>query len=458
MHICVSEVIYGRIIFMTEMKLDTLFDILDDENKKAEALTHAPLARRMRAQTIDDFIGQKEVLGDRGWLRRAIEADAMPSIILYGPAGCGKTSLANIIASTTHYNFEEVSAISGGVADLKRVIGQAKDALYNSAAKTILFVDEIHRFSRSQQDYLLHAVEDRIVILIGATTENPYFEINSALLSRTRIVLMKALCESDISTLLDRSLTSSLGLDNKFSLDDDAREEILSLCGCDARFALNCIELASQMCASDDRDAITLQDVRAISPERRIFYDKNKDEHYDTISAFIKSMRGSDPDAALYWMAKMLVGGEDPKFIARRIMISASEDVGNADPNAILIAHAAFKACETIGMPECAINLAQAAVYNALAPKSNAACAGIFKAMDLVRQTSEKPVPDYLRDRHRPGAESYGEYKYPHDFEDAWVPQQYLPDGVKSGDIFKPSSRGWEASRAKAIDEIKKSR
>lgn len=439
------------------MNIDSIFNILDDEKKKSDALKFAPLARRMRPEKIDEVLGQAEVIGPGTWLRHAIDADALSSIILYGPAGTGKTTIANVIANTTHASFDEVSAVSGSVSDLRKVIESAKSRLLDSGAKTILFIDEIHRFSKSQQDCLLHAVEDRTVILIGATTENPYFEVNSALLSRARVVLIKHLSDYDISELIDRALSSSVGLDSQFTIDADARQEIIRLCAGDARHALNCLELASQMAAIDERAEIALADVKSSTPERSIAYDKNKDMHYDVISAFIKSMRGSDPDAALYWMARMLVGGEDPKFIARRIMISASEDIGNADPQAILVAAAAFKACEVIGMPECAINLAQAATYNALAPKSNASCNGIFAAMDEVREGPERAVPNYLRDRHRPGSNDYGEYKYPHDYDNGWVDQQYLPEGLEDRKFYEASNRGWEASRLEQLSEIKAS-
>ena len=431
-----------------------MFKTLDSEEKEEDALRFAPLARRMRPKTIDDIIGQNEALGEKSWLRVAISADALSSIILYGPAGTGKTSIAGVIASMTSAHFDEVSAVSGSVSDLRKVIEEAKTRLLSSGIKTILFIDEIHRFSRSQQDCLLHAVEDRTVILIGATTENPYFEVNTALLSRSRVVLLHALSDNDISELLKRAIVSDKGFAGEFALDSDAETEIVRLSSGDARRALNTLELSAQIAKAAGRKRISIDDVSVASPTRVLAYDKNKDMHYDIISAFIKSMRGSDPDAALYWMARMLEGGEDPKFIARRILIHASEDVGNADPQAICVASAAFHAAEVIGMPECAINLAQAAAYVALAPKSNSSVMGIQKAISEVKNGPEREVPKNLRDRHRPGSKDYGAYLYPHDFG-GWVPQQYLPDGLNEGDFYEPGDVGWEAERISELKAIK---
>ena len=431
-----------------------MFKTLDSEEKEEDALRFAPLARRMRPKTIDDIIGQNEALGEKSWLRVAISADALSSIILYGPAGTGKTSIAGVIASMTSAHFDEVSAVSGSVSDLRKVIEEAKTRLLSSGIKTILFIDEIHRFSRSQQDCLLHAVEDRTVILIGATTENPYFEVNTALLSRSRVVLLHALSDNDISELLKRAIVSDKGFAGEFALDSDAETEIVRLSSGDARRALNTLELSAQIAKADGRKRISIDDVSVASPTRILAYDKNKDMHYDIISAFIKSMRGSDPDATLYWMARMLEGGEDPKFIARRILIHASEDVGNADPQAICVASAAFHAAEVIGMPECAINLAQAATYVALAPKSNSSVMGIQKAISEVKNGPEREVPKNLRDRHRPGSKDYGAYLYPHDFG-GWVPQQYLPDGLNEGDFYEPGDDGWEAERISELKAIK---
>ena len=412
--------------------MDTLFSGMERAAKKA----NAPLAARMRPTTLDGYVGQEDAVGQGSWLRKAIEHDTLSSVLLYGPAGTGKTTLARIIAHTTHAEFVEVSAITGTVKDLRREIEAAESRLLTAGRRTILFIDEIHRFTRSQQDALLHAVEDRIVVLIGATTENPYFEVNSALISRSRVVELHALSDEAIDELIQRALKSEDGLAGAFVLDEDARKEIVTLAGGDGRAALTSLELASQMVdvpeSADSKASeplvITKQNVLEANPRRGLPYDKAGDMHYDIISAFIKSMRGSDPDAALYWLARMIDAGEDPKFIARRIMILASEDIGNADPQALLIAHAAFRSAEVIGYPECRINLAQAVIYMALAPKSNAAEAGID------------------------GSEEYGNYLYPHNYPGGWIEQRYLPEGLEHGAFFSPSPRGWEAWRIAATE------
>ena len=340
--------------------------------------------------------------------------------------------------------------------DLRREIEAAESRLLSLGRRTILFVDEIHRFNRSQQDALLHAVEDRTVVLVGATTENPYFEVNSALLSRSRVVELEPLDDNSIRTIVRRAVTSEYGLKGAFTLDDDALEEIVTLAGGDGRASLTSLELASQMAAPAGTATpeapvrITRAHVLEANPRHGLSYDKSGDMHYDIISAFIKSMRGSDPDAALYWQARMLDAGEDPKFIARRIFILASEDIGNADPQALLVAEAAFKATEVIGLPECRINLAQAVEYMALAPKSNAAEAGIDAALKEVREGPRREVPSYLRDRHRPGSDEYGPYLYPHNYPAGWVEQRYLPQGLERGAFYHPSPRGWEAWRIEA--------
>lgn len=451
--------------------MDTLFTEMDNAAKFAAA----PLAVRMRPRTLDELAGQQNAVGPGGWLFAAIQTDALSSVILFGPAGTGKTSIAHIIAESTRAAFVEVSAIGGTVADLRREISAAEKRLVVNGMRTILFVDEIHRFNRSQQDALLHAVEDRTVILVGATTENPYFEVNSALISRSRVIELEALSDADVASIVKRALADERGLKGEFSLSDDALDAIVNLSGGDARSALTTLELAAGLAreqagsvrtsadasdascadASDGHAAspaaITAAMVELATPHRSLPYDKNKDMHYDVISAFIKSMRGSDPDAALYWLARMIDGGEDPKFIARRIFILASEDIGNADPQALLIAEAAFRAVEVIGLPECRINLAQAVIYMALAPKSNAAEAGIDAALAEVRRGPRRDVPSYLRDRHRPGSESYGRYLYPHDYPGHWVDQRYLPEGLERGCFYRPSENGWEYYRVEAV-------
>lgn len=427
-------------------------NLFSDMEAEAERKV-APLAVRMRPRTLDELVGQKDAVGPGSWLCHAIEHDDVTSVILFGPAGTGKTSIAHIIAETTKSEFVEVSAIGGTVSDLRREINAARERLVTEKRKTILFVDEIHRFTRSQQDALLHAVEDRLVVLIGATTENPFFEVNSALISRSRVVELTRLSDSDISDLLTHALMSQRGYGGTYTLSDAARQAIEVASGGDGRSALTTLELAADLVPQGSKGkpaVIDVAHVKKATPYRVVPYDKGKDMHYDIISAFIKSMRGSDPDATLYYLARMIDGGEDPKFIARRIMIAASEDIGNADPQAILVAHAAFRSAEVIGYPECRINLAQAALYNALAPKSNAAEAGIDAALRDVRKGPQRDVPDYLRDRHRPGSENYGIYKYPHDYPGGWVRQRYLPKGLNPGCFFHPTERGWEAYRVDA--------
>ena len=423
------------------------FDAFEEDSLFDAPPVKPPLAVRMRPRALDDIAGQHKAIGPGSWLRTVIERDVLSSFVLFGPAGTGKTSLAHVVANTTSAEFVEVSAIGGSVADLRREIEVASRRLREDGRRTVLFVDEIHRFSKSQQDALLHAVEDRTVVLVGATTENPYFEVNSALLSRLKIVEMERLSDADIGRLVLKALEDERGLDGEYSLDNDALKAVVSSAGGDARAALTTLELASQLADGAGRKDITPDDVSLAAPRRAWAYDKGGDEHYDVISAFIKSMRGSDPDAAVYWLARMLDGGEDPKFIARRIMICASEDVGNADPQALLVAHAAFKAAESIGMPECRINLSQAAVYISLAPKSNASYVAINEALEEVRKGPARSVPPYLRDRHRPGSESYGAYKYPHDYPDGKVERRYLPEGLEKGSFWRPSERGWEAGR-----------
>ena len=428
--------------------MDTLFS---QQNRERE-LRNAPLAVRMRPTTLDEYVGQDKAVGPGSWLRSAIEHDVLSSVILYGPAGTGKTTLAHIVAEHTRSEFVEVSAITGTVKDLRREIEEARHRLMQFDRRTILFVDEIHRFSRSQQDALLHAVENRTVVLIGATTENPYFEVNSALLSRSRVVELEHLGDDDVRRLLHRALEAPQGLAGAYSMDEDTMSAVCSLAAGDARAALTTLELSSQIAVSreageDGRRAITLEDVQVANPRRGLTYDKSGDMHYDIISAFIKSMRGSDPDAAVYWLARMIDAGEDPKFIARRIMIQASEDVGNADPQALLVAEAAFKSAEVIGYPECRINLAQAAIYVALAPKSNAAESAIDAALADVRMSGAREVPNHLRDRHRPGSDAYGPYLYPHNYPEGWVEQRYLPEGLERGAFYHTAGRGWEQWR-----------
>lgn len=404
----------------------------------------APLAARMRPRTLDEFVGQSAALGPGTVLRTAIELDALSSLILYGPAGTGKTSLARIIAGMTHAHVTELSAVSAGVKDVRAVIEAARERLKMTGRRTVLFIDEIHRFNKSQQDALLHAVEDRLIVLIGATTENPFFEVNAPLISRSRIVEFTPLADDDLRAILTRALEDpERGLGGAVEVEADALDTIITLAGGDARVALTTLELAAQLAGvRQPPGPVTSDEVARATAVRAVPYDKTGDVHYDVISAFIKSMRGSDPDAAVYWLARMVHGGEDPKFIARRMMIFASEDVGMADPQALLVAHAAFKAAESIGWPEARISLAHAAVYLALAPKDNAAYLAIDEALRDVREGEGQLVPDHLRDRHRPGADTYPPYKYPHDYPGARVEQQYLPDGLKGRRYYRPRGYG----------------
>jgi len=403
----------------------------------------------MRPRTLDEFVGQEHAVGPDTALRAAIERDELSSLILYGPAGCGKTSLARVIANSTSAEFTEVSAVSSGVADIRKAIEAARDRLSFQGRRTILFIDEIHRFSKSQQDALLHAVEDRLVVLIGATTENPFFEVNAPLISRSRIVELYPLGDDDVRAIVRRAIADpERGLGGRVEVTSEAERAIVIRAGGDARAALNALEQAAA--EAGPAAVVDTAVLERLGGERQLTYDKRGDTHYDVISAFIKSMRGSDADAAVYYLARMVHGGEDPKFIARRIMIFASEDIGNADPQALVVAASAFKAAESIGWPECRIGLAQAAVYMALAPKSNASYLAIDAALADVREGPARAVPNHLRDRHRPGSDKYGPYRYPHEYPDGWVDQRYLPDGLEPGVFYKSGSKGWEAERSGA--------
>lgn len=416
-----------------------LFEYMAEKNKEDDA----PLASRMRPRTLDEVVGQEHIIGPGKLLYRAIKADKLGSIIFYGPPGTGKTTLAKVIAHTTSADFESVNATVAGKKDLEEVVTKAKQNQGGYGRKTILFVDEIHRFNKAQQDFLLPYVEDGTVTLIGATTENPYFEVNSALISRSRIFELKPLSRDNVATLIDRALSDSVKGVGSFHayIDDDAREFLADIANGDARAALNAIELAVLTTdrEPDGRIHITLPVAAECIQKRAVRYDKDSDNHYDTISAFIKSMRGSDPDAAVYYLARMLKAGEDIKFIARRIVICASEDVGNADPEALVVAANAFLAIERVGMPEAQIILSQACTYVASAPKSNACCEAVFEAMEEVERSGNLPIPPYLQDAHYHGSAELGRgigYKYPHDFPGNWVEQQYLPDAIKGAEFY----------------------
>lgn len=424
-----------------------LFDYMRTNTMKQES----PLASRMRPETLDQVVGQKHIVGPGALLYRAIKADQLGSIIFYGPPGTGKTTLAKVIAHTTKAEFCQINATVAGKKDMEEVVQKAKDTLGMYGRRTILFVDEIHRFNKSQQDYLLPFVEDGTLILIGATTENPYFEVNGALLSRSRIFELKALEKEDILELLHRAVTDvEKGMGSyRAVLDEDAADFLADVANGDARAALNALELGvlTTPRAEDGKIHIDLEVAQECIQKRAVRYDKDGDNHYDTISAFIKSMRGSDPDAAVYYLGRMLYAGEDIKFIARRIMIHAAEDVGMADPQALNVAVSAAQAVERIGMPEARIILAEAVIYIASAPKSNSVISAIDQAMEAVRTEKTRPIPVHLKDTHYKGAEKLGHgagYLYPHDFPGHYVKQQYLPDGMEGRTFYHPSDEGFE--------------
>lgn len=412
----------------------------------------SPLASRMRPTTLDEVVGQRHIIGKDKLLYRAIQADQLGSIIFYGPPGTGKTTLAKVIANTTSANFRQINATVAGKKDMEEVVNEAKDSLGMYGCKTILFVDEIHRFNKSQQDYLLPFVEDGTLILIGATTENPFFEVNGALLSRSRIFELKSLEKEDVRELIFRAVQDEVkGMGSyRAVIDDEAADFLADVAGGDARAALNAVELGiltTDRDLSDGKIHITMDVAQECIQKRAVRYDKDGDTHYDTISAFIKSMRGSDPDAAVYYLARMLYAGEDIKFIARRIMICASEDVGNADPQALTVAVSAAQAVERIGMPEAQIILAQAVSYIATAPKSNSAVCAISDAMDAVKNQRAMPVPVHLQDAHYRGSAKLGHgdgYKYAHNYPNHYVQQQYLPDGMEGQTFYHPSDNGYE--------------
>jgi putative ATPase len=440
-----------------EIAMD-LFDYMRDNTMKKES----PLASRLRPITLEEVVGQSHIIGKDKLLYRAIKADKLSSIIFYGPPGTGKTTLAKVIANTTSSLFTQINATASGKKDMEAVVEQAKNNMGMYGKKTILFIDEIHRFNKGQQDYLLPFVEDGTVILIGATTENPYFEVNSALLSRSIIFELKSLEKEDIKTLLIRAVNDverGLGA-YRAEIEEEALDFLADVANGDARAALNAIEIGvlTTERSKDGIIHITLPVASECIQKRVLKYDKDGDNHYDTISAFIKSMRGSDPDAAIYYLARMLYAGEEVAFIARRIMICASEDVSNADPNALVVATSAALAVERLGMPEAQIVLAQAAAYIASAPKSNSAVCAIGEAMSVVEHEKTATIPPYLQDAHYKGAAKLGHgigYLYAHDFENHYVKQQYLPDEIKDRVFYLPSSNGYEQKIREYFKKIK---
>ena len=435
-----------------------LFDYVREKNMDKEA----PLASRLRPSTLEEVVGQQHIIGKDKLLYRAITADKLSSIIFYGPPGTGKTTLAKVIANTTSAEFTQINATVAGKKDMEEVVARAKETLGMYQKKTILFVDEIHRFNKSQQDYLLPFVEDGTLILIGATTENPYFEVNSALISRSSIFELHPLDKEDIKTVIRRAVYDvEKGMGSYDAvIEEDALEFLADISGGDARNALNAVELGilTTERSEDGKIHITLSVASECIQKRVVRYDKTGDNHYDTISAFIKSMRGSDPDAAVYYLAKMLYAGEDIKFIARRIMICASEDVGNADPMALTVAVSAAQAVERIGMPEAQIILSQAVLYVATAPKSNSATNAIFGAMENVKN-QKTSVPAHLQDAHYKGSKNLGHgigYKYAHDYPRHYVKQQYLPEEIKDARFYEPGDNGKEKEIKEWMEYLKK--
>ncbi len=434
-----------------------LFDYMRENTMKKES----PLASRLRPRTLDEVVGQQHIIGKDRLLYRAIKADKISSVIFYGPPGTGKTTLAKVIANTTSADFRQINATVAGKKDMEAVVEQAKENRGMYGKKTILFIDEIHRFNKGQQDYLLPFVEDGTIILIGATTENPYFEVNGALLSRSAIFELRPLSIEDMRTIIHRAVyDTERGMGAYHAeIDEDALDFLADLAGGDARTALNAVELGVLTTdpAADGKIHLTLDVVSECIQKRTVGYDKKGDNHYDTISAFIKSMRGSDPDAAVFYLAKMLYAGEDVKFIARRIMICASEDVGNADPMALTVAVSAAQAVERIGMPESQIILAQAVAYVATAPKSNAVVNAIFEATDAVKHT-RTTVPSHLQDAHYPGSANLGRgtgYKYAHDYPNHYVKQQYMPSELEGRVFYRPSDNGYEKNIAAHMKKLK---
>ena len=413
---------------------------------------HMPLAARLRPADLEEVEGQSPLIGERGALRRMVERGRLVSMVLWGPPGVGKTTLARLLAEAVDAPMETLSATSSGVKDVRAVVAGARTWAEGGGGSTVLFIDEIHRFNKSQQDALLPHVEEGVVTLIGATTENPYFEVNSALLSRLRVFRLEPLSDEDLGSIVDRALADERGFGGRVSLADDAREHLITISAGDARSVLNILESAASMAGVEEKEGDTpvepsLDDIESAAQQRVLAYDRAGDGHYGTVSAFIKSIRGNDPDAALYWLATMVAAGEDPKFIARRLIISASEDVGNADPRGLQVAVAAAQALDWVGLPEAQYALAQATVMLACAPKSNRSGQAYWKAVEDVRQHGALPVPKHLVNASHRRMKSHGfgvGYNYPHDYVDADVEQQYVPDDVAGRRYYEPTEEGWE--------------
>lgn len=431
-----------------------LFEFSMQKNLK----NNAPLADRMRPRNLNEFVGQDHVIGDGKYLSRLIKSDRIGSILFYGPPGVGKTTLAEIIAKTTNKNFVKLSAVTSNLKELREVLKKAEDSMKFHDVSTIVFIDEIHRFNKTQQDALLPFVERGIITLIGATTENPYFEVNRALLSRMQIINLLPLDDKDLFKLLDTALSDSeRGFGNKnIEMNNFAKKVLVKNSNGDGRFLLNSLEIA--VLSTDEIDGVINIDEKVIEDSllvKNIKYDKNDNEHYDTISAFIKSMRGSDPDAALIYLAKMLEGGEDIKFIARRLIIFASEDVGNADPQAMILASSCFNSIDVVGMPEARIILAQTVTYLATTEKSNASYLGINKAIEDVKKSNNVVIPKNIRDKHNPQNETNKKYLYPHNYENAYINQNYMPENFSGEKYYEPKNIGYEIEIKRHLDSLK---